>query len=79
MQGWPQDCDLVAGVRGLWTAVLLALAVLSAVVPAAGAAMFSPAVGSPFGVGSFPVSVAVGDFNGDGHSDLVVADAGETA
>ena len=27
-----------------------------------------------FGTGSQPASVAVGDFNGDGKSDLVVAD-----
>ena len=29
-----------------------------------------------FAVGTNPASVAVGDFNGDGHSDLVVANAG---
>ena len=34
---------------------------------------FAAAPGSPFAVGSFPVFVAVGDFNGDGIQDLVTA------
>ena len=34
---------------------------------------FSPATGSPVAVGTFPVAVAIGDFNGDGHADLAVA------
>jgi uncharacterized protein (TIGR03437 family) len=37
---------------------------------------FTPAPGSPFAVGLFPQSVAVGDFNGDGKPDLVTANAG---
>ncbi len=34
---------------------------------------FAPALGSPFPVGSYSVSVAVGDFNEDGKPDLVTA------
>ncbi|HEY6376298.1 MAG TPA: Ig-like domain repeat protein [Edaphobacter sp.] len=34
---------------------------------------FTQAPGSPVAVGTFPVAVAVGDFNGDGHADLAVA------
>ncbi|MDX6443283.1 MAG: hypothetical protein QOH71_357 [Blastocatellia bacterium] len=41
-----------------------------------GAGGFSPALGSPFGVGTNPVSVAVGDFNDDTAQDLVVANNG---
>lgn len=35
---------------------------------------FSPAVG--YGAGTFPVAVAIGDFNGDGMADLAVANSG---
>ncbi len=38
-----------------------------------GAGGFTPAPGSPITVGSWPSSVAVGDFNGDGRADLAVA------
>jgi hypothetical protein len=38
---------------------------------------FSAAAGSPFGVGSQPDSVAVGDFNGDGIQDLAAANYGD--
>jgi hypothetical protein len=34
---------------------------------------FHPAVGSPYPVGSFPVSVVAADLTGDGHPDIVVA------
>ena len=34
---------------------------------------FQPAQGSPFPVGNGPSSVAVGDFDGDGHLDLAIA------
>ena len=34
---------------------------------------FTPATGSPVAVDTFPVSVAIGDFNGDGIADLAVA------
>src|ERR1041384_1604031 len=38
-----------------------------------GSGGFSPATGSPFGAGTNPASVAVGDFNVDGKSDLTIA------
>lgn len=38
-----------------------------------GAASFRPGVGSPINVGTRPVAIASGDVNGDGKSDLVVA------
>jgi hypothetical protein len=38
-----------------------------------GSGGFTAATGSPFSVGSDPLSVAVGDFNGDGIQDLAVA------
>ncbi len=38
-----------------------------------GAGGFTPDAGSPFTTGSQPVSIAVGDFNGDGIQDLVAA------
>ena len=46
--------------------MLLALA-------AAACAQFTAAPGSPFTVGTKPMSVAVGDFNGDGKPDLAIA------
>ncbi len=42
-----------------------------------GAGGFTAAPGSPFTVGSGPVSLAVGDFNGDGAPDLAVATLGD--
>src|SRR5207249_3748088 len=36
-------------------------------------ASFTPAAGSPVPAGTDPISVAVGDFNGDSYSDLAVA------
>jgi uncharacterized protein (TIGR03437 family) len=41
-----------------------------------GAGGFAAAAGSPFTVGTAPISVAVGDFNGDGNADLVAANNG---
>jgi hypothetical protein len=41
-----------------------------------GTGNFVPAKTSPFATGSSPTSVAVGDFNGDGAPDLLVADTG---
>ena len=38
---------------------------------------FAPAVGSPFAVGSKPVSIAVADFNGDYVPDLAIVNAGD--
>lgn len=37
-----------------------------------GSGGFSAAAGSPFAVGTYPTSIAVGDFNGDGIQDLAV-------
>src|ERR1700744_3932502 len=37
---------------------------------------FTESPNSPFAVGSTPVSVAVGDFNGDGFQDLATANSG---
>ena len=37
---------------------------------------FANAPGSPITVGTFPRSVAIGNFNGDSHSDLVVTNGG---
>ena len=39
-----------------------------------GSGGFSAAAGSPFAVGVNPISVAIGDLNGDGHPDLATAD-----
>jgi hypothetical protein len=41
-----------------------------------GSGNFSPAASSPVGVGSIPVSIALGDFDADGHQDLAVANNG---
>jgi Bacterial Ig-like domain (group 3)/FG-GAP-like repeat/S-layer homology domain len=41
-----------------------------------GSGGFSMATASPLGVGSNPTSIAVGDFNGDGKTDLAVANYG---
>jgi hypothetical protein len=45
----------------------------------AAAFKFTPAPGSAFPVGKYPVSVAEGDFNGDGKPDVAVADLGALA
>ena len=42
-----------------------------------GSGGFAAAPGSPVTVGSQPYGVAVGDFNGDGLSDLTVANSGD--
>jgi len=42
-----------------------------------GAGGFAAVAGSPFAVGSFPNSVAVGDVNGDGKLDIVTANYGD--
>ena len=40
-----------------------------------GTGTFTGATGSPYGVGTFPVGVTVGNFNGDGRPDLATANA----
>lgn len=40
---------------------------------------FTPANSGPFGVGSHPISIAVGDFNKDTHLDLVTANNGDSS
>ena len=42
-----------------------------------GSGKFTTAAGSPFSVGATPVFVAVGDFNGDGHADIVTANSAD--
>jgi FG-GAP-like repeat len=39
---------------------------------------FSAAPGSPFPAGKTPISLATGDFNGDGIQDIVIADLGDS-
>ena len=41
-----------------------------------GSGGFSTAPGSPYAVGTFPASIATGDFNGDGIPDLAIANDG---
>ncbi len=62
--------------RRLWRSLLVAS--LAALVGASVAAAFkfTQAPGSPFAVGKYPLSIAVGDFNGDGKPDLAVANLG---
>jgi len=62
--------------RSIRLAVLVALTLLAAlllVTPAPAQAPVSFTGPSYFAVGSFPASVAVGEFNQDGHPDLAVA------
>lgn len=44
--------------------------------PSSGAPLFVAAPGSPFAVGRQPAGVAIGDLNGDGKPDAVVANSG---
>jgi hypothetical protein len=60
--------------RLLASNVLLAL-VLAAPLARAQSVSFRHAPGSPAAVGSDPSSTAVGDFNGDGHADVAVANS----
>jgi FG-GAP-like repeat len=41
-----------------------------------GSGGFTQPTGTPIAVGASPRSVAIGDFNGDGHADLAVVDSG---
>lgn len=64
--------------QGLLTSALLCLTFVAASHPGYGAAVgFKPAVNYP--VGTAPVAVASGDFNGDGKMDLAVANSGNPA
>ena len=45
------------------------------VVRATASNSYSPATGNPFGTGSGPSAVAVGDLNKDGHPDFAVANS----
>src|SRR5437867_1663522 len=60
--------------RGLLLCCLLAWLAFLPTVSFAQTVSFGAA--TPFSVGSFPESVAVGDFNGDGRLDLAVANTG---
>ena len=56
-------------------ALMLVIDVIPTVEVAAQKITFKDAGNSPIGVGDGPISVAVGDFNGDGNWDLAVANA----
>jgi len=57
--------------------ILLCSASILLILPLTASAQFTPSIGSPFQVGALPVSVAVGDFNGDGTLDLAIANSGD--
>ena len=69
-------CRTRRGSAVKWLAiVLLAWAVAGALPRAVAAQAFSVGVTLDFATGSGPFSVAIGDVNGDGQPDLVVANA----
>src|SRR5439155_753212 len=57
--------------------VLLSLIAMAIVSPAVYAACPDFAAAVNYGAGTAPLSVAIGDFNGDGKADLVVANSGD--
>jgi hypothetical protein len=59
--------------RSLYTLVLMIAAT-----PAFATVSFTAASGSPYAVGTSPVYIASGDFNGDGRQDFAVANQGSS-
>src|ERR1700687_1247959 len=82
------DCtrkDQARGTGRAWTAVLAGLLAAGLILAfpelgkATGCATPSFAAATNFRAGTGPVSVAVGDFNGDGHLDLAVVNFGSNS
>jgi FG-GAP-like repeat len=71
--------DAKSSKRTAVLSMLLVCTVMGVLAPTAKAqnVSFKPVSGSPFGVGSAPVGVAVGDFDGDDLADIAVANAND--